>query len=513
MGGDILGTLCCSGNGVPVEHPLVDGAVADLERDMTRNNRALLNSLREDGNSDVSFMKAQKDAELNRMSWPRPLVLADALHSVLSPRMCIEQGIDKDGEPKYRAVDDFTRSHMNACTRPTEKLSCDTLDAVFRTLRELSVKLDGPLAMFKADIDAAFCRLPIAASQRRFAKIVFLHHGKFMVSEHFCMPFGSIASVHNWDRMGSFLCAVGRALLKIPLSRYVDDYMAGDRKASTHVGMHCFARLVRACLGGTVVAADKLDAGAELVVLGVFVQLSRCGAWHKPSADKIAKWSKQIDGFLTMERLCGGEASKLSGALQWASQHTFKRLGRAMIRPIIRQVHAPSSNLNVELSLALHWWLEVLNMGICQFRPWTASTEKPVHMFCDARSTLPRVAAVLYRFAFSCVGFDGSVHSHLLRDRKFAYCDIEPPDVILNAFMRRGDNQITSLEILSIALGISTFAKEIEGRNLIIWSDNTGAESATRKGVAFAGVVHMQWFTCIRRLLWQALQSSSTRIA
>ena len=55
--------------------------------------------------------------------------------------------------------------------------------------------------------------------------------------------------------------------------------------------------------------------------------------------------------------------------------------------------------------------------------------------------------------------------------------------------MRRGDNQITSLEILSIALGISTFAKEIEGRNLIIWSDNTGAESATRKGVAFAGVV------------------------
>ena len=77
-GGDILGTLCRSGNGVPVEHPPVDGAVADLERDMAVNNRALLNNLREDVNSDVSFMKAQKDAELNRMSWPRPLVLADA---------------------------------------------------------------------------------------------------------------------------------------------------------------------------------------------------------------------------------------------------------------------------------------------------------------------------------------------------------------------------------------------------------------------------------------------------
>ena len=195
-----------------------------------------------DANSDVSFMKAQKDAKLHRMSWSRPLVVDDALHSVLLPRMCFEQGIDQAGAPKYRAVDDFTRSHMNACTRPTEKFSCDTLDSVFRTLRELSVKLDCPIAMFKADIDAAFHRVPIGAGQWRFAKIVFRHIGKLMVSEHFCMPFGSIASVHNWDRIGSFLCAVGRVLLKIPVSRYVDDFMAGDRKASIASGMDCFAR-------------------------------------------------------------------------------------------------------------------------------------------------------------------------------------------------------------------------------------------------------------------------------
>ena len=82
----------------------------------------------------------------------------------------------------------------------------------------------------------------------------------------------------------------------------------------------------------------------------------------------------------------------------------------------------------------------------------------------------------------------GTRSLRLLRDRRFAYCDTEPPDVILNSFMKRGDNQITSLEILSIALGISTFANEIAGRNLIIWSGNTGAESATRKGVGFVVV-------------------------
>ena len=80
---------------------------------------------------------------------PRQIREEDVLYSVLSPRMCVEQGIGPDGAPKFRAVDDFTRSHMNACTEPTEKLSCDTLDAVVRTLRELSLKLDCPIPMSK----------------------------------------------------------------------------------------------------------------------------------------------------------------------------------------------------------------------------------------------------------------------------------------------------------------------------------------------------------------------------
>ena len=207
LGGDLLGTLCCSGNGVPVQSPAAC-TEDEIVRDMAARNRELLKGLREDVNSDVSLKKAEIDAKLGRMLWPRPLRDGDIVHSVLSPRMCIEQGVGKDGAPKFRAVDDFTRSHVNACTQPTEKLSCDTLDAVFRTLRELSLMLDCPISMFKADIDAAFRRVPIAAAQRRYAKVVFKHKGKVMVSRHNCMPFGSIASVHNWDRVGSFLCAM-----------------------------------------------------------------------------------------------------------------------------------------------------------------------------------------------------------------------------------------------------------------------------------------------------------------
>ena len=55
-------------------------------------------------------------------------------------------------------------------------------------------------------------------------------------------------------------------------------------------------------------------------------------------------------------------------------------------------------------------------------------------------------------------------------------------------FHKRSDGQITSLEILAIALGVSTFANSIAGRRLIVFSDNKGAEIATQKGVKSRGV-------------------------
>ena len=45
--------------------------------------------------------------------------------------------------------------------------------------------------------------------------------------------------------------------------------------------------------------------------------------------------------------------------------------------------------------------------------------------------------------------------------------------------------------------GISSFAHLIEGRNVVIWSDNTAAEASTRKGTARSfdhlSLVHAIW--------------------
>ena len=59
---------------------------------------------------------------------------------------------------------------------------------------------------------------------------------------------------------------------------------------------------------------------------------------------------------LTTGVLHRGDAKKLSGALTWASQQSFKRLGRAMLRPIIWHakfvLHAAGQRLPVACILA-----------------------------------------------------------------------------------------------------------------------------------------------------------------
>jgi len=56
------------------------------------------------------------------------------------------------------------------------------------------------------------------------------------------------------------------------------------------------------------------------------------------------------------------------------------------------------------------------------------------------------------------------------------YSDGEPARAIMDEFAKRSDNQITTLEILAVAVGLSTFTGLLTGRRVVVWTDNKGAE-------------------------------------
>lgn len=114
------------------------------------------------------------------------------------------------------------------------------------------------------------------------------------------------------------------------------------------------------------------------------------------------------------------------------------------------------------------------------------------------------------------------------RNGQVKYTDAHPGENLMSVFKKRGDNQIVGLEMLAIGisnnhfhdtrcaydrcvffpgLGLSTFHEELQGQRVVIWSDNTAAECAIRKGSA-RSFDH----TCITHCIWTYLTKLKTEV-
>ena len=110
------------------------------------------------------------------------------------------------------------------------------------------------------------------------------------------------------------------------------------------------------------------------------------------------------------------------------------------------------------LDIAFRWWLRVFQCTIVEEHEWSLPSSPPAHLYVDARGVPPRCAAVL------------------VMDGRTSYTDGRPAQELVQRFVARDDNQIASLEMLAITVGLSTFAPELANRRVVAFSDNTVAE-------------------------------------
>jgi len=202
---------------------------------------------------------------------------------------------------------------------------------VIRRLEECSGK---SLSLWKADIDAAFRRIPLAPHHRNFAYVVFLFQNRPVIAGHMAAMFGGVSSVFHWERVGELVKSIARRLLHLPVLRFVDDYFAPEHEESAahamgifvryallmctrmlFVRLHSFARyrLVRSILGKDAIAQRKVEVGNPLTVLGVQVEINLGGIVFTPDEGKVQVWKQCIRIALQEGRLTSGEASKLAG--------------------------------------------------------------------------------------------------------------------------------------------------------------------------------------------------------
>ena len=112
-----------------------------------------------------------------------------------------------------------------------------------------------------------------------------------------------------------------------------------DRKECAAHALDCMRRLVRALLGPSAVAEKKAEWGESLQILGVEIAPNEEGFTCRLAPKKAEKCRGVIEAALTSGHMAAGCAQKLAGRLSWATQFLFKRLGRAMLRPIFQQGH------------------------------------------------------------------------------------------------------------------------------------------------------------------------------
>jgi hypothetical protein len=425
------------------------------------------------------------DVDMGRMSKPVPVSQLDLDRVLLARRFSREQGLKANGEAKLRAIDDLSANGVNGCAQAEGKTRVDAIDQLVRCAVLLKMSSGRSVAFWKADIDAAFRRVPVQEKDKWAAWVAFLYKGQPVAASHHSAMFGSLGSVHGWDRIGAMICHLARAFLGLPVFRYVDDFFAAELGGAEEHAMQCFARLVRALMGDDALKEEKPAAGESLDVLGLHIAHDKCGVIVRVNDEKAVKWSGAIDQALAAGVLSAGDASKMSGRLSFAAQKTFRRAGRAALRPLFQQQYAPLSGgrIGKELEMSLKWWREALGAFQAQRVPWEPSTKKAT-LLTDARSTPPRVAAVL------------------IVDGKHYYTDWAPDEAMLQMFSKRNDNQIMGLEILAVVVGICTFAKLLKGRSVKAYCDNVGGERALAAGAARSAdhdrMIHGVWMMAMR---------------
>ena len=477
-GGRLVGKLDETGCGTPhqySEHQSLEGLAAGC----LSHNQKLLSSLRQDEHSHELFNMTSVDARLNRMTEPVPSQFVDLSSIRLAKRFCVDQGLKADGSKKLRAVDDMTHGGQNPCTQACEKLHTEGVDLLFLVMQQQHRVHNVLPCIWKADIDSAYRRVPIDPLDRWAAWIAFLHDGVTYVARHNALPFGATSAVHGWNRVGECLAFLARRYLKIPVLRFVDDFFSSEPPSTAAHAASCFTRFVELLLGSGAVAAHKTCWGQSLEVLGLNVSSSTSGVCCMPSPNKVTKWIGRLHDALDSNKLLPGQASKLAGALNWASQHMFKRLGRALIYPLYRQQRCRSGRLSKSLRMCLQWWLEVLQLELTQETLWHNKADSVVQLFCDARGFPARLAAII-----------------IIDDKSF-YTDYAPTPELMHIFRKRSDNQIMGTELLSVALGLCTFRNMCQGRTIRVWSDNKGAEHGMSRGTArsfdHGSIVHCIW--------------------
>ena len=417
----------------------------------------------------VIFDQTVEEIRLQRMT---AFVPASADRATLLTRRFGVLQLTSTGELKVRCIDDFAESMVNDTTeilRAIRMGRVSDLREVVAILTSSDPSCD--ILLLKSDFAAAYRGCPLLSDHLDFARVVVTDpaSGNLFESCLLAMPFGAVAAVYAWDRVGAALQAVLQRMFLLPASRYVDDLFWPDFASCASSGRDLALQVVN-MLGFTLAPKKTRAPSVSQDVLGVHLHLHReLQAWTlSTSVDsaKCALWLRCIQSALQSGFISFKDSEQLVGRLGFASWAVWGAGSWAHLRHLQRFTLEGGGIFGDRVRADLQWWLHRLQSNFPQRHSFSISPSLPIILYTDAEgSSGLGFVAVSSSSAVWSGGFVPRSVSSLLHSRK---------------------TQIFPFEVIAVWVAFYMLRDFVAHHPLVVFVDNQSALASVAKGTTSA---------------------------
>ena len=407
-----------------------------------------------------------------------------SLSYLLTRRFPVEQ-IDSKGRLKLRMIDDLADSQVNDACHINRQIRMGRISDLAWGVSRLSSLVSEPLLLAKSDFSNAYRHCPIRSEDLDLAHILLKDgQGRLFQSQQFAMPFGAVAAVYAWDRLGSSIASIVLELLDIPVNRYVDDLFWVDFADIASESRDILLEVVS--LLGLTLAVDKTPAPASSQeVLGVACSLKTSEqGLHlllSPENRKLQVWIEEAQQILESTSVDLRRLTKLVGRLSFASWAIWGQVARSRLRAAYSFLSSGLESHRSRMALDLEWWLCLLRNPLPAQACASSGLQAPVLVYTDAEGSS---------------GLGAVLHT----PSKTVWFQDHVPTEVTSALSRR-KTQIFAYEVIAVWAAVQRFSPQLSGKHVVFFIDNKSALHSLVKGSSRASDVHL-----LVRRIWDLLR-------
>lgn len=392
------------------------------------------------------------------------------------PSFGLEQGVDDQGHPKYRRIDDHSAALNNSAAGRKQKIQMAGVDYLAVLVKALAEVSAGSLMLATEDLKGAYRQVPLLDSQILLAITAVYTHTLGQLPYMKCLGsrLGLLTPCQIFYRIAEWMCRFLVRCFSLLLDHFFDDFFWITRTEESSFAAFCVQEGFR--LLGWELDPEKSQVPAEVAsVLGVLFNLRSLREQKfllvQAKPGRITNFCNLIDAVLDKGTLPPSLAASLVGKFGFLCSTLFGKAGRCCTGAL--RVRQYSTSEDVSLNPVLITSLHLMKLFVTETPPRKVSfghSRKPVLLYTDASDVPEREP----RFVLGAVLYD-------LDSPLFQYTFLAVPDVVVANWLPRA-NYMGQLEVMAGPVAVSTWHNKLRGRQVIHFVDNDSAAAGLVRG-------------------------------